>query len=993
MPASIQSPEFDVKRFGAKGDGTTNDTTSINNCFTAAAAYATTYGTAVVRIPRGNYVVTKVTLSGSNITVYAGGARWLMSTSGVGSLDGDAMLKITGSYNKVYDLELDGNSANSPAGANRLLKINGDGSDSGSAAGSDNLISGVYAHDSRNAGLGSEDCFQITNGNRNVLFKCTARNSGFNGFRVSGNDNKFLQCTTIDHKGRGIRVDNGDSLTIDGCLVSSSHPDTEAGLMCDPGSGKWNPLNPSKKPQRIKRLIVRNSKFFNNAINQGTIAAKVASADYALFDGCEIRSGAATNNDGLNVEDCVDVIEVVNCQIHPNVLFRDAGSAGTSVYDGAVSSIASVTGSTNEDGVYSYTNKTRLTLSGTHDIWIGKKIYIHGSDVAALNGSHLVIKQVSSTQVDIDLDWPGSSSIGSNCWARTGNCDVFRMRNCTVGSYRVDWGGTVTNIRTDSAGTPKCRIRPSFDTLMNTSDSFTVSGSSVSAYNVRHTISAKPTATGTVSAIISNGAGTPKCRVTTSAATNIAPGDPITISGSSVGGYNTTHTVSAVNSNTEFDTNIGYTADQVGTSTWTGTFNLLDTDIGYTSDPTGTMTWFKSGGAVSSIADNGSGKCRITTALSHYARPEDTILVAGSSVSGYNVGHTITNIISTTSFDTNVTYSSSPTGTMTWRNKEQNLQCFEDPCCRVLDIEDVKTLQAVLDSTQVRAIDWNVTDDKGFDLIRLVRCDATFATTNVGQLFRPLANGDVATTRKTVSYGHRVNNLHSGGTATVGNTTSSIANRQILLSTDGENPYRYRWNDKPSSGDTGTSFSVGDVVMNSAYTRGSPLGWVCFVAGAPGTWQPFGGEFTHVANVTEVGNVGTGEDDLLSYTLPANSLSASGASMQIDAGFTFANNANAKQVKMYLGGQLLYASGSSAHADGGMHVRITVLRDTVNTAKVTLTATSSGGGTPFAIAFGDSFAQGSVDFSTGLIIKGTGEATSNNDIVMEHLLVRTYLAP
>lgn len=71
------------------------------------------------------------------------------------------------------------------------------------------------------------------------------------------------------------------------------------------------------------------------------------------------------------------------------------------------------------------------------------------------------------------------------------------------------------------------------------------------------------------------------------------------------------------------------------------------------------------GGALTSIGDNGSGKCRfvVTAADAVGLRVGDTVEVKGNTVSGYNVKtHVVTAIVSTTQFDTNQAYSSAGTG-------------------------------------------------------------------------------------------------------------------------------------------------------------------------------------------------------------------------------------------------------------------------------------------------------------------------------------------
>ncbi len=73
---------------------------------------------------------------------------------------------------------------------------------------------------------------------------------------------------------------------------------------------------------------------------------------------------------------------------------------------------------------------------------------------------------------------------------------------------------------------------------------------------------------GTWSTITSNGAGTPKCRFAVPAGHRLAVNAKILVANSSVGGYNTTHTISAVTATT-FDTDINYSSDETDGGTWT----------------------------------------------------------------------------------------------------------------------------------------------------------------------------------------------------------------------------------------------------------------------------------------------------------------------------------------------------------------------------------------------------------------------------------------
>lgn len=55
-----RTPMIDVRLYGAKGDGVTNDTTAIQTAISAASSGTTPYGPATVFLPRGKYLVTTV---------------------------------------------------------------------------------------------------------------------------------------------------------------------------------------------------------------------------------------------------------------------------------------------------------------------------------------------------------------------------------------------------------------------------------------------------------------------------------------------------------------------------------------------------------------------------------------------------------------------------------------------------------------------------------------------------------------------------------------------------------------------------------------------------------------------------------------------------------------------------------------------------------------------------------------------------------------------
>jgi hypothetical protein len=135
-------------------------------------------------------------------------------------------------------------------------------------------------------------------------------------------------------------------------------------------------------------------------------------------------------------------------------------------------------------------------------------------------------------------------------------------------------------------------------------------------------------------------------------------------------------------------------------------------------------------------------------------------------------------------------------------------------------------------------------------------------------------------------------------------------------------------------------------------------------------------------NDAQTGNIGTGEDDLVSYTLPANSLWTSGMQLYIHAHGQTANNANNKQIRLYLGGTLVWDSTLAAHQNVKWGVDLIATKRT-NDAIVggqgmigTLNVPAS---SRFAITGTWTAAQ---------IIKVTGEATTNSDTLIDSFVVR-----
>lgn len=135
------------------------------------------------------------------------------------------------------------------------------------------------------------------------------------------------------------------------------------------------------------------------------------------------------------------------------------------------------------------------------------------------------------------------------------------------------------------------------------------------------------------------------------------------------------------------------------------------------------------------------------------------------------------------------------------------------------------------------------------------------------------------------------------------------------------------------------------------------------------------------ANVTAVGNVGTGEDDLITYSLPALSLLKVGSAVRIRAWGTTANNANAKTLRLYFGVAVLTTSLTVSQA-GFWEINAIVVKNGASTQDANASLIEF----PGTLHDIEQSAPNQTD-TAAITIKCTGDATASNDIVQEGLLV------
>mgnify|MGYP001615881583 CR=1 FL=1 len=139
-------------------------------------------------------------------------------------------------------------------------------------------------------------------------------------------------------------------------------------------------------------------------------------------------------------------------------------------------------------------------------------------------------------------------------------------------------------------------------------------------------------------------------------------------------------------------------------------------------------------------------------------------------------------------------------------------------------------------------------------------------------------------------------------------------------------------------------------------------------------------------NTTVVGNIGAGTDDLMSYTLPADSLSADGKAIRIKCWGLTANNANAKSLAFNFGATSSSTTLTPSIA-GFWFIDVTFIRTSANNQSYSIHFSEFLSG-----ALGTPKASGGVGTlaltDTGsIVLKVTAIGVSDNDIVQKQMIV------
>lgn len=414
-------------------------------------------------------------------------------------------------------------------------------------------------------------------------------------------------------------------------------------------------------------------------------------------------------------------------------------------------------------------------------------------------------------------------------------------------------------------------------------------------------------------------------------------------------------------------------------------------------------------GVIASVADNGSGKCRFTITGTTNVKKGDWLYIINSSGDPeYDGIHEITadSGDNGATFDTSRDFTDTATGayyscipSMAIEDSTIGFRTHNPQSC----LDDLRVSQLTVRRSNLlgfsgRGIELQDPDESEpfpVDCITSIRVEDTLFESNSAS-----ANYAIRVNDNSIDWGSSSRKVYwrNNKLTNAGSQDMDMARRTdllVLFSANG-GPQDYYADTIPTGAADATNsavtWQVGDRFWRTAAASGEFPGWICTTSGtfSTGAFKRMTPAGLLAVNATEVGNVGTGVDDLMTYTLPANTILNAGESLEIEAGFTFAANGNNKQIALLIGGSEYYTTGAVAQNGGSMVLKMTVAYDTSLLSKFSTMVQTTGSA---AIPNVASVNGGVFNPTTSNIIKCTGEATSTNDIVMEFLKVKLVPGP
>lgn len=140
------------------------------------------------------------------------------------------------------------------------------------------------------------------------------------------------------------------------------------------------------------------------------------------------------------------------------------------------------------------------------------------------------------------------------------------------------------------------------------------------------------------------------------------------------------------------------------------------------------------------------------------------------------------------------------------------------------------------------------------------------------------------------------------------------------------------------------------------------------------------------SNTTTVGNVGVGEDDLMTYSVPASTLSVNQQKIHFRASGTIANSINAKRLRVKFGGTTVLDTGAAGIPISAA-IQWVLEGEVIRTGAATQKCNANLSTNNATLASYVGYSTAAETLSGAVTLKLTGEAVADNDIVQETMVV------
>lgn len=245
-----------------------------------------------------------------------------------------------------------------------------------------------------------------------------------------------------------------------------------------------------------------------------------------------------------------------------------------------------------------------------------------------------------------------------------------------------------------------------------------------------------------------------------------------------------------------------------------------------------------------------------------------------------------------------------------------------------------------------------------------------------------IASGDTGLARVAAAMVRVSNGGTGAGQFGVGSSTITTANQ---FSVDSQSTTRIAgFFSMPNGSSVATIQGVTNGIQSFAFNPSGKLQGGCNI---PTSNQQFSASGNLKSDVSELGNSGASNTNLLSFAVPANSIANNGDTVEFKTTVVFAANANNKQVDCQFGGVSIFLISDTYSGSQG-EITVRIKRTTSTAAKVIATYVASD-----ALLRADcQYNEIAVTWSNNNTFQVKGQATSNNDIINKELESNVIIA-